>query len=225
MDAHRIMDEHGGVTPASILAVATSTSALMFATVPHIPAKIPAACKAGCSWCCYQGVSAWPLEVFVLAAWLRANRTEGELGQLQERLRENVAEKDRQIASEDRTTRVRCSLLGTDERCTAYSVRPAACVGWNMTDATQCEAWAKGDDAAGSVYNAGQVAIPQALWKGSAVAVMDRGGPAARQADFHSALLAVLEAGDGALDAWVGGADLFANAARRLSASIPQRND
>lgn len=88
-----------------------------------------------------------------------------------------------------------------------------------MSDAAQCEAWAKGDDLAGSFYNSGQVAIPQALWKGTAVAVSDRGGPAAREVDFHAALLAVLDAGGEALQIWLGGKDLFAKAARRLTAS------
>lgn len=217
MDAHRIMDEHGGVTPASIQAVGKGASALMFQMAAHIPSKSPAACKAGCSWCCQQAVAAWPIEVFVLAEWLRARRTAGELQSLQERLRDDVEEKDRQLAKGQRSTRVRCALLGVDERCTAYNVRPSACLGWNMSDAAQCEAWAKGDDHAGSMYNAAQVAIPVAIWKGSGAAVTDRGGPAARQVDFHSALLAVLEGGDGALEAWLSGVDLFAKASRRLT--------
>lgn len=223
--ANRIMDEHGALTPASALAVAGSTSMLMFQMAPHIPAKFPPACKAGCSWCCYQGVAAWPLEVFVLAEWLRATRTEEDLRAVQDRLREAVAARDRQVAEGCRTTRVRCALLGADERCTAYRVRPSACLGWNMSDASQCEAWMNGDDEAGSLYNSSQVAIPQALWKGASVAVSDRGGPVAREVDLHSALLAVLEAGGEALQRWLSGGDQLAKAARILSASQTRGSD
>jgi hypothetical protein len=217
--AHRIMDEHGGVTPASVQAVANSASVLLYQMAPAMAAKSQAACKAGCCWCCYQPVAVWPLEVFALAEWLRANRTIGELGVLQERLREDGAERDRQRAEGRRTTRVRCALLGLDDRCTAYSMRPSACIGCNASDAAQCEAWVKGDDNAGGLYNGSQVAMAVAITKGTAAALTHRGGPAAGEVDFHSALLAALEGREGALEAWLGGADLLAEAARRLSAS------
>lgn len=231
--ANEIRDARGGELSALAVAeVARDAQARLVGQVASLPEArgLPAvACREGCAWCCSQrSVSAWPLELFAMADWLRKNRSPEELRATMERLREAVAEEDRQrTTSPGRPPRVRCALL-QGHRCDIYPVRSASCVGWTSADAAPCQAYAQGDDTAKCEVNHVRMFTARAVPLAAAAALMHRGGPSFDRdgngpggfVDLAAGLLVVLERGPVALAEWLAGGTLLEEAARR-GHSIP----
>lgn len=100
------------------------------------------ACRRGCAACCAYAVAASPLEVLNLAGYLRATRTEAELGALRRRLAARIAGADQADRAPDGSLLgwgSPCALLSEDGACSVYRHRPLACVGYNSLDAAACE--------------------------------------------------------------------------------------
>ncbi len=109
----------------------------------------PAACRAGCSWCC----------------WMIPDLRNGEadllltaINQLPEDERAEIEAKVKVAAtaivdagSSEAAYPLRCPLLGDDGRCRVYAARPAVCRAFASTDATACERLYRGGDEASEV--------------------------------------------------------------------------
>jgi Fe-S-cluster containining protein len=103
----------------------------------------PAACSAGCSWCCWMipGLRSGEADLLVTA-----------IAQLPEEARAEIKAKVKVAAtaivdtgSSEAAYPLRCPLLGDDGRCRVYTARPAVCRAFESTDATACERLYRGD--------------------------------------------------------------------------------
>lgn len=226
--AERILHERGGLTVDGVLEVGKRAQGWLTGEVAAVWERTSAprvACEAGCAWCCHLAVSAWPMELLVLAAWLEKHRTAEELTALRGALRAAVAEGDEQNeAAPGRPRRQRCPLLVAD-RCSVYEVRPAACAGWNSASAEPCRAHAEGDDSVDFTVEPLRFFSARAVSEAAAAAVTRRGGPTfdangggpGAPVDLVAGLLAVLELGvHEAAEEWLAGRPLFAEARRRM---------
>jgi len=226
--AERILHERGGLTVDGVLEVAGRAQSWLTGEVVAVWERTSAprvACEAGCAWCCHLAVSAWPMELLVLAAWLEEHRTAEELTALRGALRAAVAEADQQReAAPGRARRQPCPLLAGD-RCTVYEVRPAACAGWNSASADPCRAHAEGSDAVDFTVEPLRFFSARAVSEAAAAAVARRGGPTfdangagpGAPVDLPAGLLAVLDLGArDAAEAWLAGRPLLAEARRRM---------
>ena len=95
-------------------------------------------CAKGCFMCCTLYVSATAPEVFLVAEYLR-NETPERFNEILERVR--AVDRDTRYM-DDRArlpTRIRCPLLGSDDACVAYSVRPSACRGFVSSSLEACK--------------------------------------------------------------------------------------
>ncbi|HEX4067539.1 MAG TPA: YkgJ family cysteine cluster protein [Acidobacteriaceae bacterium] len=97
----------------------------------------PVACKAGCSWCCYQTVGVTAPEAIRIARHLRAMKDAGAREAMLEKLR-SVNEAARGTTAEARDKlQMPCAFL-IDGRCGIYPVRPLACVEYTSFDVEDC---------------------------------------------------------------------------------------
>ena len=87
---------------------------------------VPAGCKKGCSWCCYQEVFAVTHElIHIHEHLLQAGNAEKE-GQILERSREKATLTDRKPQEEQLKVRAACPFL-EEGSCMVYEARPMAC--------------------------------------------------------------------------------------------------
>lgn len=99
-----------------------------------------AACKAGCAHCCVVVVQVHRHELELLVRELKANLRDEEVAALKRRIRAVIEERAK-------GNRPRCALLGADDRCTVYAVRPMYCRSCNSPDAQECKAYeVEGDE-------------------------------------------------------------------------------
>jgi hypothetical protein len=233
LTAFRHLEKHEGVNLASVLELGRQAQGWLTGEVGRVwdRAEVPrVACQENCAWCCSLAVSAWPLELLALASWLEACRSPHQLAELRVRLRAAVFEGDRQLASApSRARRVACPLLA-GEKCSAYEVRPAACVGWNSASASTCQAYSEGDDGIHCTVEPLRFFSARAVSEAAAAAVADCGGPAFDRSgngqggpvDLSSGLLAVIELGAaGAAQAWLAGSPFLAAARDRMERPPP----
>lgn len=226
--ARQLLGERGDLSGATVLELAARAQSWLTGQVAKVwdrPQVPPVACQAGCAWCCQLAVSAWPMELLVLASWLEERRTPSDVSDLLRRLRSAVAEGDAQrAATPTRARRLACPLL-SEGRCTVYEVRPAACVGWNSAAVEPCRAFAEGDDLARSQVEPLRFFSARAVPEAAAAALADCGGPAfdadgggqGGAVDLSAGLLAVLELGvRKAAEAWLAGAPFLDEARRRM---------
>jgi Fe-S-cluster containining protein len=101
----------------------------------------PVACKPGCAHCCCVEVVVHTPEVELLVRHIRDRLTPEQIADLKRRMNAVLAER-----KEGR--RPRCALLGADERCTVYEVRPLKCRAANARDSGPCKKYEDegGDD-------------------------------------------------------------------------------
>jgi Fe-S-cluster containining protein len=97
----------------------------------------PAACRAGCSWCCWMIPGLRSGEADLLLAAI-AQLPEDERGEIKAKLKV-AATAIVDAGSSEAAYPLRCPLLGDDGRCRVYTARPAACRAFASTDATACE--------------------------------------------------------------------------------------
>ncbi len=103
--------------------------------------RLPIACSAGCSYCCYSStVHASTPELLRIGSWLKEHRSPEQLASLRERAG-SVA---KEIASLDLSGRARakipCPLLDVETgRCTVYEVRPISCRAYHSGSVDACK--------------------------------------------------------------------------------------
>jgi Fe-S-cluster containining protein len=128
-------------TPLQVIEVTSHAEAVadqaVRAAVKAMPPRAPAACREGCTWCCYKQVGTAAPEVLRIVAYLRDTLSPEQWESLRERVRSGAEQRRRRGAGVRRTA-LPCPLL-VEDRCSAYPVRPLTCRGYNSSDARQCE--------------------------------------------------------------------------------------
>jgi hypothetical protein len=201
------------VTNAVAYAEASSAAAMKAA-----PPPVPAACKAGCAFCCSLQVGATPPEVLTMADHLRKSRTDAELATLVERL-QAIETKTIGLAWHDRPP-TPCALLDENKNCSAYEARPLSCRGWNSQDADPCRRFVEGDKTAETPVYEVPYASHQSVMDGTRKGLAEV-GLESTEVDFSIGLHIAL-GNPGARDRWLKGDRVFERAylnaptARRL---------
>jgi Fe-S-cluster containining protein len=96
----------------------------------------PIKCDLGCAFCCHQWVRVGAPEVLAMSAFIKENWSQESIETLLVNCYEyRIAFAAMPIGTH---TPLRCPLLGTDNRCAAYGVRPLVCRGCNSTNADSC---------------------------------------------------------------------------------------
>lgn len=88
-------------------------------------------CKAGCAYCCCVPVTVFPFEVDLLARELKAKLKPEEIESLKIRIQGVIDEREK-------GKRPRCALLGPDNLCSVYEVRPLHCRSCNSPNVNEC---------------------------------------------------------------------------------------
>lgn len=86
----------------------------------------PAACKKGCSWCCYQGVFAVTHEFLYFKEFVQQHISEKQREQVLERAREKVMLTKELKVEDQLKVRAACPFL-EEGSCMIYEARPMAC--------------------------------------------------------------------------------------------------
>lgn len=113
------------------LATAASTSIR-----DHIPNQPALACTSGCAACCHLYVQVPPGTAAVMARHIATHFTPDEQAALRNRLEAAAAAAC--DAADVTKLRLRCALLGDDNRCTVYEVRPLTCRAFTSRSVARC---------------------------------------------------------------------------------------
>jgi len=127
--AHTYLDEE--LTPASLSAAVSrlygAVDELLESFVLRSASEgVPAACKKGCSWCCYQEVFAVTHELIYLHDHLMKQGNAEKEGEVLERSREKARLTDGHTEEERLKVRAACPFL-EEGSCMVYQARPMAC--------------------------------------------------------------------------------------------------
>ena len=199
-----------GRTTDKVIELADTARLWALYLISHTPpAPQPVACKAGCPWCCYLPVGITAAEAIRIAEYLQATLPHEEIGAVQEQIAE-LDEHTRHMDEDARAlARLPCALLD-HKMCSAYPVRPLACIAWNSFDADACKAaW----------YTSMPGVVPTHMLRYQAAMSVRRGlreglmdaGLDGRKLDLTTALRIALET-PGAVNCWLGGEPVFAPA-------------
>lgn len=216
--ANDTLDELG-LTTAGLLQVGAKAAEFTNDVVAKDSLEvIPNACSAGCAWCCVLEISAWPAEVFQLAARIESQSPPVDVERLVGRLRECVETRDVENEA-GRAPKVPCPLLAVDRTCSVYGARPSACSAGMANDAGPCRMYAEGgDDDAGGFITVPEVFAPAVT---AAVVIAERGGPpldgTGASIDLHTGLATALAAGvESTTSRWLAREDVFREARERM---------
>jgi Fe-S-cluster containining protein len=154
---------------------------------PHQPA---CDCRDGCSACCHLFVSVPPGVTSLIADHIKRHFSDGDQTALIDRLTEAARTIEQAQTTAD--VRARCPLLGADERCTIYEVRPPSCRAFTSASAQRCQTMVFGDAHARSTIRIDQnpahyrlhMEATEALQEGAQARGLD-----GRQTGFVHALL------------------------------------
>jgi len=118
----------------SAMAMADAASASFRDNFPNQPVY---ACRSACAACCYLFVAVPPGVAEAIAEHIEVTFSSAERNALLTRLDEAAAA----AAAIDDPTRLRrrCPLLGEDDRCSVYEVRPLTCRAFTSTSVARCE--------------------------------------------------------------------------------------
>jgi Fe-S-cluster containining protein len=104
----------------------------------------PAACRAGCSWCCWMipGLRSGEADLLLAAIAQLPEETRGEIKAKVMGAAAAIVD----AGSSEAAYPLRCPLLGDVGICRVYTARPAVCRAFESTDATACERLYRGSD-------------------------------------------------------------------------------
>lgn len=139
----------------------------------------PAACRAGCSYCCSVRVEATPPEVLRIAGAAAALPVERRMP-LMQRLDECAA-----VRRVDAHARQPCAFL-EDDLCSIYELRPAACRKAHSLSVRHCETFSEQIP-----QDLARIVESEALMAGTAQAYRDAGLPCV-PGELNAAVLAAL---------------------------------
>jgi Fe-S-cluster containining protein len=197
--------------------VVAEISAFVHGTMDRIGESFVAiadvACRKGCAWCCTVRVTATAPEIFNAARHIRQQRPE-----LVARIAAESRVTDGLQNLERADLRRWCPLLGGDQACSIYEVRPTSCRAVMAPDAGYC---LEGFDGKRDDFRFFARPMELSTWFSCAVMAALRGrGLAAEKYELTQALTIAL-ADPGAEESWCAGGDPLA-AAR---ATDPRESD
>lgn len=165
--------------------LAGAASASVYA---HIPNQPPLACSSGCAACCHLYVQVPPGIARMMADHIAARFSPAERDALHGRL--EIAATAVRDAADPTKLRHRCALLGDDNRCTVYDVRPLSCRAFTSRSVARCNDIVFGDiaDGSGVEQNAAHYRIHMEATMALEQAAQRRGLPA-QQKGLAQALL------------------------------------
>ncbi len=113
-------------------------------------AQATVACRAGCSFCCSLRIDVRAHEVFLLARYLKAHRTEEELAAIRSAAAE-IRDVVRDMTDAERNaSSIPCVLL-EGGKCTVYAARPAACRRYFSSSVAACESLYKNPESSSEI--------------------------------------------------------------------------
>jgi Fe-S-cluster containining protein len=159
----------------------------------HIPNQPAIACTSGCAACCHLYVQVPPGTAALIAQHIAAHFTASERAALHERL--TVAAAAARDAADVTKLRLPCALLGADNRCTVYEVRPLSCRAFTSRSVARCHDVVFGTvpEGAGVAQNPAHFRIHMEATFALEQAARDRGLPDA-QKGLAQALLDEMQA-------------------------------
>ncbi len=95
-------------------------------------------CQINCTYCCHNQVSVTPVEVTLLAEFIKLNFSEEQLRELKIRIYDLEKSTKDMNAFQRKKAKKPCALL-IDNKCSVYTVRPLSCKGWNSLDVNDCK--------------------------------------------------------------------------------------
>ncbi|WP_426441982.1 YkgJ family cysteine cluster protein [Bradyrhizobium genosp. P] len=114
----------------------------------NIPNQPATACSSGCAACCHLYVQVPPGTAAVMTEHIATHFTPADRETLRERLKVSaVATRE---APDPTKLRLRCPLLGSDDRCSVYEVRPLSCRAFTSRSVTRCHEVVFGDTSTGT---------------------------------------------------------------------------
>jgi Fe-S-cluster containining protein len=125
-------------------AIAEAASSSLRDNIPNQPAT---ACTAGCSACCHLYVQVPPGTAAAMATHILTTFAPGDRAALHDRLTVAAAAV---AAADPARLRLRCPLLGADDRCTVYEVRPLSCRAFTSRSVARCHDVVFGEVPAGA---------------------------------------------------------------------------
>ena len=158
----------------------------------HIPNQPAMACASGCSPCCHLYVQLPPGSAALIADHIAATFPPAASAALLARLAEAAAAL--RDAPDPARLRLRCALLGNDDRCTVYEVRPLSCRAFTSKSLPRCQQVVFGDAPGGVEQNAGHFRIHTEATFALEQAAKYRGLPA-EQKGLVAALLEEMRSG------------------------------
>jgi Fe-S-cluster containining protein len=161
-----------------VAAIADAASAKFRDDMPNQPAT---ACSGGCAACCHLYVQVPPGIARVMAEHIATHFTPDEQSALHARL--EVAATAARDAADVTKLRLRCALLGADNRCTVYDVRPLTCRAFTSRSVARCHDVVFGElpDGAGVEQNAAHFRIHMEATFALEQAARNRGLPDAQK--------------------------------------------
>jgi Fe-S-cluster containining protein len=141
------LERAGTITEAArdAAALADAAAASFRANIPNQPAV---ACASGCAACCHLYVQVPPGTAAAMAEHITAHFTPADRETLREKLK--VAAAAVREAPDPARLRLRCPLLGGDDRCSVYEVRPLSCRAFTSRSVTRCHEVVFGENPAGT---------------------------------------------------------------------------
>jgi Fe-S-cluster containining protein len=159
-------------------AIADAATASFRDNIPNQPGN---ACTSGCAACCHLYVQVPPGTAIVMARHIAAHFTPDEQTALRTRL--EVAAAAARDAADIMKLRMRCALLGSDNRCTVYEVRPLTCRAFTSRSVARCHDVVFGDlpEGTGVEQNAAHFRIHMEATFALEQAARNRGLPDAQK--------------------------------------------
>ena len=154
------------------MAIAEAAAASLHDNIPNQPAT---ACASGCAPCCHLYVQVPPGSAALIADHIAARFAPAARAALHDRL-ESAASALR-AAPDPTRLRLRCVLLGNDDRCTVYEVRPLSCRAFTSRSLPRCQQVVFDGADGGIEQNAGHFRIHTEATFALEQAARDRGLP------------------------------------------------
>ena len=147
-ELQRLADAAPTVADAArdVIAVLEAAGSGFSAAFPNQP---PTDCAAGCAFCCHLAVAVPPGVAEMIGDHVAETFSSEAQSALVVRLR--AAEALVAAAADPTTLRNRCPLLGPDNRCTIYQVRPISCRAFTSPSAARCESLIAGAAPEGGI--------------------------------------------------------------------------
>jgi uncharacterized protein len=190
-----VVCERAPSLPEAARDIADLAGAASASVYAHIPNQPLLACSSGCAACCHLYVQVPPGIARLMADHISAHFSPTERDALQGRL--EIAAAAARNAADPTKLRHRCPLLGDDNRCTVYDVRPLSCRAFTSRSVARCNDVVFGDitDGSGVEQNAAHYRIHMEATFALEQAARDR-GLAAKQKGLAQALLDEMGARD-----------------------------